>query len=265
MDEIISFENIHYIYNARTRTGVTDISFKVKQGGVYSLIGPNGSGKTTILKLIINILKKQKGKVMYFGKDEPFSNFRKYVAYIPDTDAIWDNLTGKEFVSYVCALYKVVIPGDFETQLNSWFELFDLKGRENHLLQDYSFRMKKKIQIIAGFLRSPLILILDEPIFGLDPFSVILLISCFKKYVQRKILFDGQELSPCIIVTSHQMVHVRNFSKDLIFLSEGKIILSSKIEKIVKDKTLEEVFIEKAGKQLEFESKERLIDQLIQV
>lgn len=151
---------------------VKKISFEIKEGEIFSLIGPNGSGKTTIIKIIAGLLHPTSGSVSVNGKDvqnDPVGA-KGEIGYIPDEPSVWPQVTGEEFLHITGALFGV----DEETRnkrIPGLLDIFGLKGIEKGYFEDYSRGNKQKFTILAAFLHKPKLLLIDEPIVGLDPVS----------------------------------------------------------------------------------------------
>lgn len=273
MTNLITLKDVEYIYSSKTGIGLHSTSLSIESGKIYSLIGPNGSGKTTMLKVLTNLLSKQKGKIFYFSEEiNKFHEIRKHIGYIPDSEAVWENLTCEEFIFYSCQLYNVEIDDEFQKIYSTWLKIFDLEIRKNDLLSTFSFGMKKKVQIIATLLKKPLLFILDEPVFGLDPISVELLFKIMNSYVKTTIpnvkineTVSYEEINPSIIITSHQMGYVEKYTDHILFISDGKIILSDTVQNIKGEldfKNLNDKFIQAAQKEELLNTKLNLIKKL---
>ncbi len=151
---------------------VTKVSFDIKPGEIFSLVGPNGSGKTTIIKMIAGLLHPSVGSISVDGKDVQKNpvEAKSLIGYIPDEPSIWSSMTGEEFLHISGALYGV----DESTRLKripELLDIFSLKGIEQGYFEDYSRGNKQKFTILAALLHRPKLLLIDEPIVGLDPVS----------------------------------------------------------------------------------------------
>ena len=151
---------------------VRDLSLRIEYGRVYGLLGPNGSGKSTTMKMILGLVKPDSGKILVDGIDvskDPVE-VRKMIGYVPETPRLYDYLTGIEYLDFIGEAYGMS-PEERKRRIEEFLEAFELKGRENELISGYSKGMKQKIALIAALIHRPRILILDEPLSGLDPRS----------------------------------------------------------------------------------------------
>jgi ABC-2 type transport system ATP-binding protein len=164
---------------------VKDVSFKVKPGEIFALIGPNGSGKTTIIKTIAGLLKPSAGGILVDGHDvvaEPVKA-KRIVGYIPDEPTVWPHFSGEEFLHFSGALYGVK-EQERTKQIPKFLDIFDLAGLKEGAFEDYSRGNKQKFAILAALLHSPQLLLIDEPIVGLDPTSAEIAKRKFREFAQ---------------------------------------------------------------------------------
>ena len=151
-------------------TAVKDVSLKLEDGELFSIIGPNGSGKTTIIKNILGLLRPTEGDVLVNGqsvKDNPQETKSK-IGYIADEPKIWSHITGKEFLHFSGSLYGVS-KEEIEAKIPDLLSKFNLDGIEEKYFENYSRGNKQKFTILASLLHDPDLILVDEPIVGLDP------------------------------------------------------------------------------------------------
>jgi ABC-2 type transport system ATP-binding protein len=152
---------------------VQDISLSVEAGQLYALIGPNGSGKTTLLQMIAGLLKPDAGTITVNGYNVLLDTqeAKQVTGYIPDNPVAWSAMTGEEFLHVTGALYG--LSHDKRCQrIKELLPVFRLEGVEKEYFEQYSRGNKQKFAILAALLHQPKLLLIDEPIVGLDPHSV---------------------------------------------------------------------------------------------
>src|ERR1700733_10633970 len=169
----IAVENFGRTYasSAGTFTAVDDLSFEVGSGEIVGLIGPNGAGKTTTLRSLAGILRPTSGHVLIDGPDtvqdaiEP----KRRMAFMPDEPHLFEYLTVEEHLRLVARLYGVA---EFEQRAGALIQELELAGKERSLPGELSRGMKQKVVIACGLVRTPSVLLFDEPLTGLDPIGI---------------------------------------------------------------------------------------------
>src|SRR3990170_4975696 len=167
---MIRLENVTKKYGSFA--AVSDLDLEVRPGELFGFLGPNGAGKTTTIKMITGLLKPTAGKVFIDGHDlekEPLAA-KKVIGYIPDRSFLYDKLTGKEFLHFVGGLYGMA-DGNCDVRARELLELFELDLWQNELIESYSHGMKQKLIMAAALLHRPRLIVVDEPMVGLDPKS----------------------------------------------------------------------------------------------
>jgi ABC-2 type transport system ATP-binding protein len=151
---------------------VRNLDLEIERGAIHGLLGPNGSGKSTTMKMVMGLLKPDSGKISVYDKD-PQSDPRgvkRMIGYVPETPRLYEYLTGLEYLDFIADIYGVD-PGVKEDRIREFLEALGLEGREDEMMNGYSHGMKQKIALIGAILHEPRLLILDEPLGGLDPKS----------------------------------------------------------------------------------------------
>ena len=151
---------------------IQNLDLNIKKGTIHGLLGPNGSGKSTTMKLIMGLLKPDTGSISVYGKDptrDPIA-VKRMIGYVPETPRLYEYLTGLEYLDFIADIYGVD-PDVKEERITEFLEAFGLEGRENEMISGYSHGMKQKTALIGAILHEPRLLILDEPLSGLDPKS----------------------------------------------------------------------------------------------
>lgn len=201
--------------NFENTRAVKNISFSIAGGEIFSLIGPNGSGKTTIIKSIVGLLRPSAGRIRVGGTDaseDPVTAKGK-IGYIPDNPEIWNSITGEEFLYITGALYGME-RREVAERIPELLSIFSLEGVEKNYFQDYSRGNKQKFTILAALLHRPHLLLIDEPIVGLDPISADIAQKEFQKFTEK---------GGAILLATHTLSVAEEISHRIGFLKEGKI------------------------------------------
>lgn len=194
---------------------VDDVSFKVEPGTIMGLIGPNGSGKTTIFRLILDFLKLEKNsEVLWNG--QPFtSNMANDIGYLPEERGVYEQMTVEQQIVYFAEL-RGMKRKDIINQIDNWMERFSVKGKRTDKIKTLSKGNQQKVQLIATLIHEPKLVILDEPFSGLDP-------------VNANLLQDGivslRDLGSVIIFSSHNMNNVESLCDNLTMIVNGEQVL----------------------------------------
>lgn len=219
-------------------TAVKDLELNIKKGEIFGFIGPNGAGKTTTIKMMVGILPPTRGTVeigKYDIQEQPIKA-KKLIGYIPDIPYVYPHMTGKEFLSFVGELYKVE---NKEEKIKKLLRIYSLQEMVNGYFKDFSRGTKQKITIIAAMLHDPKVLIIDEPILGLDPASS-------KKTLN--ILKDFRKAGGTVFVCSHTLTIIQQICNRIGIIDKGKLIFKGSLEELkkklkTKQGKLEELFI----------------------
>ena len=167
---MIQLENLTRHYGSLA--AVQDLNMTVQEGELFGFLGPNGAGKTTTIRMIIGLLRPTRGTVSVVGHDvkqEPLA-VKRAVGYLAQTPLLYDKLTGREFLRFLGGLYGL---GDekIDARTEHLLALMDLSDKADQLIESYSGGMRHKIGLCGALLHEPPVLVLDEPLTGLDPYS----------------------------------------------------------------------------------------------
>src|SRR5512146_856287 len=167
-------------------TAVNGINLEVPRGELFGFLGPNGAGKTTTMRMIAGILRRTGGSVEVGGIDvvaNPVAA-KSRLGYIPDRPFIYEKLTGTEFLRFVAGLYNQEGP-DVERRAHELLALFDLEEWRDEMVESYSHGMRQKLIISSAFVHKPELIVVDEPMVGLDPKAARILKDLFREYTRR--------------------------------------------------------------------------------
>ncbi len=173
-------------YGANKHYSVNDVSFEVHAGEIFGFLGPNGAGKSTIIKSMVGIQTITSGDIEICGysiERQPVQA-KLHSGFVPDHYALYENLTGREYINYIADLYQV--NAEYRNEMiEKYVERFQLTGSFDNQIKTYSHGMKQKITILAALVHNPKVWILDEPLTGLDPTSIHEVKECMKEHAQN--------------------------------------------------------------------------------
>jgi len=166
----------------RNLTAVKRLSLRVHRGEVFGFLGPNGAGKTTTIKMIAGLMRPTEGSVLVGGIDVANDPIRAkaLMGFIPDRPFLYEKLTGEEFLRFVGGLYEVE-GRRLERRMDEMFELFGLRDFREELIEGYSHGMRQRLVMGAAFLHHPEVVVVDEPMVGLDPQGARLVKTIFRE------------------------------------------------------------------------------------
>ena len=220
---------------------VNDISLKVEPGEIFGFLGVNGAGKTTTLKMLAGILKPTAGKLRICGYDvhEQPELAKSITGYIPDRPHLYNKLTGREFLYFVADLYRVPLDKANE-RIDRLLGDYRLRDWEDELIESYSHGMKQRVATCAALIHEPRVLVVDEPMVGLDPHGTKLLKEAFKSYAQAGM---------SILLSTHSLNVAEEVSDRLAIIHRGNIVASGTLSDIRNqagcfDQDLEEMFLQ---------------------
>ena len=213
-----------------------NLSLEVKDGEIFGFLGSNGAGKTTTIKCLCGILPFDSGEVLIDGvslKENPREAKLK-LAYISDNHAVFERLTGREYVNHIANLYNTP-KEEREKVVDGLLEAFNLKNAYDRQIKSYSHGMKQKINVIAGLVHNPKLWVLDEPLLGLDPQS---------GFELKKIMRQHADKGNTVFFSSHILEVVENICDRVGILYKGKLVAVADLKELKKEgKSLEELYI----------------------
>ena len=203
---------------------VNDLSFEVKEGEIFGLLGVNGAGKTTTFRMIMGLLDKTEGNITLNGKKIDYS-VSDEIGFLTEERSLLPSKTVLEQAVFYGVL-KGLTEKEVEKRLDKYLEEFEITDYKNKKIKELSKGNQQKIQFIISIIHEPKLLILDEPFSGLDPINV----EMFKKEILRL-----KKKGTMIIFSSHMMQHIEYFCDSLIILVKGNTVLKGELTKIKED------------------------------
>jgi ABC-2 type transport system ATP-binding protein len=216
---------------------VSDVSFVVRPGEVIGYLGPNGSGKTTTVKMLTGMLEPTQGSVLFNGKDvaADITALRSRLGYVPEEPNLYPFLSGREYLELVGRLREVP-SALLDKKISAFLELFGIATAADQSMGSYSKGMKQKVLISAALLHDPDVLILDEPDSGLDVTTML---------VMRHLVQTLAKQGKAILYSSHVLEVVEKLCNHVIVLHRGRVVADAAVDelrKVVASHSLEEVF-----------------------
>lgn len=187
-----------------------DISFSIEKGQIKALVGPNGSGKTTLMNTMTNLLKRDGGQVLVDGKEFKDEKIFNHISFFKDEKILDENLYGMDYLNYIKNVYKRT-----KDDVDRVIKEIGIESFVKSKTGSYSLGMKKKLMLAMDFLPQRDIILLDEPLSGLDPTSVIKMMALIKKKAK-----DGQGF----LISSHSLNDIDEITNNILFLKDGKIL-----------------------------------------
>jgi len=224
-------------------TAVDEVSFSVKAGEIFAFLGPNGAGKTTTIKMLAGLLKPDGGAITICGHDmaQDPAACKQLTAYIPDRPYLYEKLTGYEFLQFVASLYN--LPREQFATTEHYLQLFDLMDWQHHLIECYSHGMRQKIIMTSAFMLDCPLIIVDEPMVGLDPKSARIVKELLKNHARK---------GNSIFLSTHSLEIAEELCDRIAIIVQGGLRSLGTLESLrreaqLDDSDLEEIFLELTG------------------
>jgi ABC-2 type transport system ATP-binding protein len=219
---------------------VDHLDLRVPKGEIFGFIGPNGAGKTTTINMMGGVLAPTSGAVMICGinmADQPEQAKRK-IGFIPDRPYLYEKLTGMEFLKFIADLYDVD-EDTFLKKSQEKLDMFFLSDRSNELIESYSHGMKQRLVMAAALLHDPEVIVVDEPMVGLDPLAIKMVKNLFKHLADEGVT---------IFLSTHTLKVAEDICDKIGIIHKGTLIATGSYEDLRRDvhaegADLEQIFI----------------------
>jgi ABC-2 type transport system ATP-binding protein len=234
MEPVITVRHLHKQYGEKVV--LNDINLDIYSGQIIGYIGPNGAGKSTTVKILTGIIQDYSGEVMVNGRPlrDQVLQVKSMIGYIPELAELYDLLTPREYLSFIGKLYH--LPDDIiEERSRKMLDSFGLANNMDQRMDSFSKGMRQKVLITSGLLHNPSIVIMDEPLSGLDANAVILI-----KELLQALKQEGKTIFYC----SHMMDVVEKVSDRIMLINNGSIIADGTIDELRQGSgdSLEQIF-----------------------
>jgi ABC-2 type transport system ATP-binding protein len=225
-------------------TAVDYLDLDIKKGEIFGLLGPNGSGKSTTLKMILGLVKPDSGSVNVLGinvEDDPVA-IKRRVGYVPESPRTYEFLTGLEFLDFTGDIYGMA-PDEKKKRIDEFVKALDLEGREGDMISSYSEGMKQKVIIISALMHKPELLLLDEPLSGLDPKSA---------RIVKDLLHELAAQGVIAIMSTHVLEIAQAMCDRIAIMYEGRLLALGTMSELrqrakMPESGLEDIFLKLTG------------------
>ena len=232
-----------------TREIIRDVTLSVEAGGIFGFLGPNGAGKTTSIRLVAGILRPTAGGIRIAGHDLAAESLaaKRLTGYIPDAPWLYPRLTAWEYLELVADLYGL---DAWEARGRELLARFDLADRGDHFIASYSYGMRQKLSIAAGVLHGPALIVVDEPLIGLDPPAARSV---------KELLRSEAARGAAVFMSTHLLEIAESLCDSVGILDRGELIAVGPLAELLERKQarLEEVFLRLLAERREEGSEER--------
>lgn len=240
MENIIKIKNLNKYYGSKRV--LNDINLNINKGEIIGYIGANGAGKSTTVKIMLGLVEEYSGSIEIFGENivENPVDYKKRIGYVPETADMYENLTAREYLTFIGSLYGMDY-SEADEKAQKLMDLFSIKDVYDGRINSFSKGMKQKVLIISSIINDPDILFLDEPLSGIDANSVL---------VFKEVLKELAKKGKTIFYSSHIMEVVEKLSDRIILLNDGEIVADGNMESLnteLKEGSLEQIFNKLTG------------------
>lgn len=206
------------------KCAVRNLSLDVRAGEIFAFLGPNGAGKTTTIKMIAGLLRPSSGSVSVSGYDVATQGMlaREVMSYIPDQPYLYDKLSGREFLRFIADLYKLD-PDVARFKVEQMVALFELEEFADDLTEGYSHGMKQRVVMASAFLHDPKLIVVDEPMVGLDPRSARLVKNIFR---------DRAREGTTVFMSTHTLSIAEEVADRIGIIDRGDLVALGTIDEL---------------------------------
>jgi len=221
---------------------VDSLDLTIPKGEFFGFLGPNGAGKTTTIKMMTGLFAPTSGTIMIDGADiqkEPLA-VKMNIGYVPDQPFLYDKLTGREFLYFMGGLFSMP-KRNIENKIAHLIEVFEIDTWIDKRTEEYSQGMRQRITISSALLHDPKVIIIDEPMIGLDPRSA----KIVKETLKRKTIEEGLT----VFMSTHSLPTVEELCTEVGIINNGRMVFRGSIDQIRilkkgSDKNFEDIFLE---------------------
>jgi len=211
---MIKLTNLTKIYGEKI--ALSDLTLNIPEGELFGFLGPNGAGKTTTIKLIMGLLRPTSGKVEVGGYDifrEPIKA-KQIIGYVPDSPFIYEKLTGREYLQFIGSIFNMEV-GNIAAEIEKCSALLNMESYLDYRTGEYSHGMRQKVVLTSAFIHKPRLLIIDEPMVGLDPSSA---------RIVKDILADFAKAGSTVFISTHTLSLAEEICHRIGIINHGRLV-----------------------------------------
>ncbi|MGI9860461.1 ABC transporter ATP-binding protein [Moorella naiadis] len=244
---MIELNHLTKVYRQGRVKAVDDLNLRVQAGELFGFLGPNGAGKTTTIKMMAGLLTPTSGEVIINGHHmaaDPLAA-KGSLGFVPDNPDIWEKLTGLEYLQFLADVYRVPVAAR-QARVEELAATFELQDALGDSIQSYSHGMRQKLVLMGALVHQPPVLILDEPMVGLDPRSA---------YLLKDILRRHCDAGHTVFFSTHILEVAEHLCDRVGIINKGRLVTLGTMEEIKArhsqgEETLEQIFLEITGADL---------------
>ena len=219
MSALLQLEGLRRAYG--TVTALNDLSFDVPAGEVVGFLGPNGAGKTTTMRAIFGLTELDAGTVRWKGAPVGQAERRRF-GYMPEERGLYPGMLVGEQIEYLGRLHGLSTP-QAAAATNTWLERLDIGDRRNSKVETLSHGNQQRVQLMAALVHKPELLVLDEPLSGLDPTGIDAI---------GQVLVDQARAGCCVLFSSHQLDQVEDLCERVMIIDHGRLVVSGTVDEL---------------------------------
>ena len=215
---------------------IDGLNLSVREGDIYAFVGRNGVGKTTTIKSIVGINHITEGDITLDKisiLEDPIK-YKSMIAYVPDNPILYEHLTGIQYLNFIADIFELTYK-EREKAIKEYAKKFELYNDLGNLISSYSHGMKQKLVLIGAFMHDPKMYVLDEPFVGLDPKA---------SFTLKELLREKAKEGKIIFFSTHVLDVAEKLCNRIAIIKDGKLLIDGDMDRIIKDKSLEETFME---------------------
>ncbi|MGZ3885669.1 MAG: ABC transporter ATP-binding protein [Bacteroidia bacterium] len=240
---LAQIQNVSKQYPGALRPAVSDLSLEIMPGDLFGLLGPNGAGKTTFISMLCGLFRPDKGSITIdgFAMSTSSKQAKQLIGVVPQEIALYPKLTAWENLMFLGHMYGIETT-ELKRRIKSSLEILGLEQNKDQQIRTFSGGMKRRVNLIAGLLHEPKLLILDEPTVGVDIQSKAAIINYLKQM--------NMEKNMTVFYTSHHLHEAEDFCTRIAILDEGKLVTEGKTAELMENTgcgTIEEVYLKITG------------------
>ena len=230
---MLSIKNVSKSFG--TVAAVKDLSLEIPAGEIHAFLGPNGAGKTTTIKMCTSLLIPDTGTISINGFDVVKDGIaaRRSIAYVPDEPYLYERLTGREFLEFTGRIYGLD-PAIYKQRFAEVCEQFSLHDFLDHLAEGYSHGMRQRVVLAAAVLHQPKFLIVDEPLVGLDPKHIRIVLEMLRDFANN---------GGAVLMSTHTLAAVEHIADQISVMDHGTVIVRGGIDELRGNQSLEQRFL----------------------